>query len=164
MKLIACIDKKRGIGKDNMPLFSIPEDLKFFKNKTLDKTVVMGRKTLDSLPGGRPLAGRENVVLSRDPDFFREGVRVCRSLDELAALSSDDVYVIGGGEIYRELLPLCDTAYITEVDTVRDADTFLPDLAPADGWQLTDQSPDHEENGLRYRFMTYRRINQNSAI
>ena len=159
MKLIACIDKKRGIGKDNMPLFSIPGDLRYFKEKTLGHTVVMGRKTLDSLPGGRPLAGRENIVLSRDPSFSREGVKVCRSTDELTSLPSDDIYVIGGGEIYRELLPFCDTAYITEVDAERDADTFLPNLSPADGWQLLDKSEVFEDAGLRYRFVTYKKIN-----
>ena len=157
MKLIACIDKKRGIGKNNMPLFSIPGDLRFFKEKTFGNTIVMGRKTLDSLPDGRPLDGRKNIVLSRDPGFSREGVTVCRSIDELTSLPSDDVYVIGGGEVYRELLPFCDTAYITEVDAARDADAFFPDLDPADGWLLTDESDTITENGLRYRFMTYRK-------
>lgn len=120
----------------------------------------MGRKTLDSLPGGRPLSGRTNIVLSREPGFSRDGVRVCNNGGELALLLRDsaaDVFVIGGGEVYRELLPFCDTAYITVVDTEAEADTFLPTLDPASGWQLTDQSPDFEENGLRYRFLTYER-------
>ena len=160
MKLIACTDRNGGIGKNNMPLFSLPGDLRFFKDKTMGHTIVMGRKTLDSLPGGRPLPGRTNIVLSRDPDFSREGVRVCNNGGELSLLLrgiTNDVYVIGGGEVYRELLPFCDTAYITVVDSEVKADAFLPELDPEKGWFLTEQSPEYEENGLRYRFLTYRR-------
>ncbi|MBQ3427087.1 MAG: dihydrofolate reductase [Clostridia bacterium] len=160
MKLIACTDRNGGIGKNNLPLFSISGDLRFFKEKTMGHTIIMGRKTLDSLPCGKPLPDRTNIVLSRDPGFARDGVRVCNNSGELALLLRDisgDVYVIGGGEVYRELLPFCDTAYITVVDADADADTFLPKLDPSDGWQLTDQSPDHEENGLIYRFLTFER-------
>lgn len=160
MKLIVCTDRNGGIGKNNMPLFSLPGDLKYFKEKTMGHTIVMGRKTLDSLPGGRPLPGRTNIVLSRNPDFSREGVRVCNNGGELALLLRDisnDVYVIGGGEIYRELLPFCDTAYVTVMDAEADADTFMPKLDTASGWVLTHESGEHTENGLTYRFLTYKR-------
>ena len=160
LSIIVAKSKNNVIGKDNKLIWHIPEDLKRFKNLTTGHTIIMGRKTLDSLPCGKPLPDRTNIVLSRDPGFARDGVRVCNNSGELALLLRDisgDVYVIGGGEVYRELLPFCDTAYITVVDADADADTFLPKLDYSDGWQLADQSPDHEENGLIYRFLTFER-------
>lgn len=161
MKLIACVDNAWAIGGDGKTLFSISGDLKYFKEKTLGHTVVMGRKTFDSLPDGKPLTGRRNIVLTRDPEFAADGVTVCNNGGELAGLlrgMAEDAYVIGGGEVYRELLPFCDTAYITKVDSkALGADTFMPDLDKTRAWAKTNESEEHEENGLKYRFVTYKK-------
>lgn len=159
MNLIFSADRNWGIGKENGLLFRVPGDMAFFKQKTLGKTVVMGRATLDSLPGGKPLPGRDNIVLTRDETFAREGVAVCRSLKDLfgllAVLRDEDVFIIGGEQIYRQLMPYCARAYITRWDAAAEADAFVPDFDTESGWQLAEQSEWVEEKGVRYRFCTY---------
>lgn len=144
MKLIVNIDRNGGIGKDGKLLIHIPEDMERFKSLTMGKTIVMGRKTLESLPGGKPLKGRKNVVLTRNTDFHADGVTVCHNPDEI----DDDAIVIGGGEIYALLLDRCDTAYITRTDINGNADTFMCELD--DEWVLTERET---HNG--YSFETY---------
>lgn len=151
MKLIVNIDRNGGIGKDGKLLLHIPEDMQRFKSLTMGKTVVMGRKTLESLPGGKPLAGRKNVVLTRNKDFHVDGVTVCHSIDEI----DEDAIVIGGGEIYSLLLDRCDTAYITRTDIDGGADTFMPKLGSE--WQLT-ECEEKEYKGIKYKFETYIKI------
>ena len=163
MNLIVAVCSEWGIGKNNSILFSLPEDMNFFKQMTMGKTVIMGRKTLDSFPGGRPLKGRTNVVLTRNPSFTREGAIVCRSAEEVAeqikGLPDDEVIVIGGEEIYRLFLPLCRKAFVTKVDTcVPDADSFFPNLDLDPEWTLTSASETMEENGHRFRFCEYQSL------
>lgn len=154
MKAIVACDRKRGIGKDNRLLFHIPGDLEYFRGKTLGKTLVMGRKTLESLPGGKPLPGRETVVLSAAMKET-EGLHICRSAEEVLEYTKDkDVFICGGGSVYRCFLDYCDTLLITEVDAEAEADTFFPDPAAA-GFRLDCEDGPFEEKGLRYWFREY---------
>ena len=162
MDCIAVVASNGAIGKGNQLLFSLPEDMKHFRALTLGKTVILGRKTLDSFPGGKPLPKRQNLVLTRDPGFAREGVTVCRSvpeaLEQIQGLPEDGVMVIGGAEIYRLFLPFCRRAYLTQVEAeVPGADAFFPELSPEDGWRETERSEEKEQNGLRFTFRTYQR-------
>lgn len=153
---IAAISESWGIGKDNDLLFNIPEDKKFFRKTTLNRTVIMGRKTLESLPGGKPFKDRRNIVLSRDPYFSVEGANVCRSVNEvLTLIKGEDAFVVGGGEIYREFLPSCAFALITKVCADPQADVFFPNLDKAENWRLAEQSEDYVYEGLKYSFCTY---------
>ena len=159
MKLIVAADKNWGIGKDNNLLCHLPGDLKYFKEKTLGKTVVMGRKTLESLPGAKPLPKRTNVVITRDQSFEKEGCQVVHSIDEaLEKYSGDDVMVLGGAEIYTQLLDCCDTCYITQIDKEFDADKFIPNLENHPDFEKVWESEPCEENGITYRFTEYKRI------
>ncbi|NCB05840.1 MAG: dihydrofolate reductase, partial [Clostridia bacterium] len=158
MKAIVAVDEAWGIGKDGSLLFSIPEDMRFFRQTTAGHTVVMGRETLRSLPGGRPLPKRDNIVLSRDPSFSPEGVRVARSLGELAAMLGDEqtVYVMGGESVYRQLLPYCEEALVTRVAASRPADRHFPALEEQPGWTLVGAEPVQSETGLSITFCRYR--------
>lgn len=149
MKLIVNIDRNGGIGRNGELLVHIKEDMKRFKELTVGNTVVMGRKTLESLPGGKPLPGRINVVLTRNVDYRADGVRICHSVEEIIGLDGE-VFVIGGGEIYAQLLDFCDTAYITCTDIDGDADAFMPKLD--NSWKLQECE---QKNG--YRFEKYTR-------
>ena len=153
MKMIAAVDRNWSIGKDGNLLVRIPEDQKFFKRMTLGKTVVMGRKTLDSLPGGRALKDRANIVLTRNPDFARENVTVVHSVGEALSLLSDipadDVMIIGGETVYRAFLPYCDGAWITMVGAAFEADSRIPDLDREPGWDMVSESEPAEHNGIR---------------
>ena len=154
MKLIVNVDKNWAIGKGGKLLFHLSRDMRFFKEHTTNAIVVMGRKTLDSLPGGRPLPNRKNIVLSRDPKFSREGVTVVNNGGELAELLhgvSEEIYVIGGESLYRDLLPFCDTAYVTKVDAAADAaDAYMVDLDKSDHWSIADESGTFEEKGVEF--------------
>lgn len=158
MNLILSADRNWGIGKDNRLLFRVKADLKFFRDTTLGKTVVMGRRTLESLPGGNPLGGRENVVLTRNRSFHREGVLAVHSLEELFARTGrgSDVFCIGGAEVYELLLPYCEVAYVTRIDGDGEADRFFPDLDALPAWQLEEASDWMAEGELRFRFCRYR--------
>lgn len=160
MKAIVAVDQNWAIGKSGQLLVHLPGDLQYFKEKTLQKAVVMGRTTLLTLPGGRPLKDRHNVVLSTDLSF-RPACQIARSLEDLlsvlAAFDSDDIYVIGGEQVYRELLPLCDTVYVTIIEAVYEADKHFPNLDQMEEWEQTDLGEQREENGVTYRFATYRR-------
>lgn len=162
MKAIVAVSSSWGIGCANTLLYSIPEDMKFFRRMTMGKVVVMGRKTLESMPGGKPLKDRVNIVLTRSDDYSPEGVTVCRSLEELHGTlenySTDDVMIIGGAEIYGLLINECDTAYITKIADDKAADRFFPDLDGMENWQLAESSEEYEHEGLKYRFCTYKNI------
>jgi len=161
MKAIVAVDENWGIGKDGQLLARIPGDMKYFKSKTLGKTVVMGRATLESLPGGKPLPDRNNVVLSRNPGF-KADCSVCsceeQLLSQLREGQGDDVFVIGGEQIYKALLPYCDTVYVTKISAVFPADTWFENLDERDDWELVSEGEAMEEKGLTYRFTEYRRI------
>ena len=120
MNLIVAADKNWGIGKDNKLLVSIPSDMKFFRQETMGKVVVMGRKTLESFPNGLPLKNRTNVVLTSDKNYQVKDAVIVHSIDEvleeLKKYDDDEIYVIGGGKVYEELLPYCDVAHVTKID------------------------------------------------
>ena len=156
---IAAVSSSWGIGKNGDLLFNIPEDKKFFRRTTLNHTVIMGRKTLESLPGGKPFKDRKNIVLSRNMDFAPEDVTVCHDVREvLGIIKNEDAFVVGGGEIYRLMLPCCVKAIITKIDGDPEADAFFPDLDNAANWALTEQSEEYTYEGLAYRFCTYENI------
>lgn len=159
MKLIVAVSKNWGIGKDNDLLFSIPKDMKFFRETTMGKTVILGRKNLESFPGKKPLPKRPNIILTRDESFSVEGATVVNSIDELLALPFDkeDAFVIGGEEIYRQLLPYCDKCYVTKVKENADADKFMVNLDENPEWELTVESEEIEDNGHIITFCTYER-------
>ena len=159
MKLIVAADKNWGIGRNGKLLCHISGDLKYFKEKTMGKTVVMGRKTLESLPGGKPLPGRTNIVLTRDRGFNKKGCYIVHSLEQLAQkYGAQDLMVIGGAEIYTQLLDDCDCCYITEIDEDFEADKFIPNLSRHPHFEKVWESKPQEENGITYRFTEYRRI------
>ncbi len=158
MKLIAVADKNWGIGKDNKLLCHLPGDLKYFKEKTLGKTIVMGRKTLESLPGGKPLPGRKTIILTRDKTLVNDGVQIIHSIEELLSINDEELIVAGGGQIYNQLLEYCDSCLITKLDCSFDADTFLPDLDTSVDFEMIWQSEEQVENGISYRFTEYKRI------
>ena len=153
MKLIAAMDEKRGIGKNGGLLCHLPSDLRYFKQVTLGRDVIMGRATLESFPGGRPLPGRRNIVLSKT--LNRDDVLIVRSVDELMNIAGiDDAFVIGGGQVYSQLLPYCDTAYITQLEGDFGAEVFMPDISAA-SFVKTGSSDLKEENGVRFTFDVY---------
>ncbi len=161
MKLILAADRNWAIGKDGDLLCHLPRDLKYFKEKTVGKTVIMGRGTLESLPGKKPLPKRENIVISGNPDYAVPGAVVLHSHEELFDYirdkDSDEVMVLGGGRVYRELLPYCDTCYITRIYESFDADTWFVNLDEMPEFEIVWQSELQEENGIQYRFLEYRR-------
>lgn len=159
---IVAVSPDWGIGDGKGMLYRLPGDLKYFRRVTLGHPVVMGRKTLESFPGGRPLPGRENIVITRNRNFHPEGVTVLHSLAALrrllAARSDETFFVIGGGEIYEKLLPDCETAYVTMVETEPPvaASVYFPDLSRKRSWKMVSVSePQSEENGAIYRFTVW---------
>lgn len=160
MNLIAAVDNNWGIGKNGKLLVSIPEDMKYFRNTTLGNVVVMGRKTLESFPGKRPLPDRTNIVLSTNPNFSVNGAVTVHSVEELdrelSKYDTDDVFVIGGEQIYSLLYDRCDTAYITKIDYSYDADARFPDLDRDPSWQCIGESEEQTYFNLTYVFTTYK--------
>lgn len=157
--LIAAVARNGAIGKDNQLLWHLPEDMKFFRETTRGATVMMGRKTWESLPERfRPLPGRRNIVITRQPDFVAAGAEIASSLDQALALAGDGrVFVIGGAEIYAQAMPRADEVIVTEVDVAPEADAFFPRIDAAD-WQLCQREEGVSANGLHYAFVTYRRV------
>lgn len=160
MKVIVCVDKNWGIGSNNDLLYHIPSDMRFFKEHTVGNVVIMGMATVLSLPGGKALKDRKTLALSDDPTWQPEGVTVCGSIPELLeaakAYDSDSVYVCGGASVYAQLLPYCDTAYITKVDAGdKEAQKFFPNLDEMPEWVLKETSERFEHNGLGFTFNTY---------
>ncbi len=165
MNLIVAVDKNWAIGYKNQLLAHIPEDQRYFRSMTEGKVVVMGRKTLESLPGGKPLKNRVNFVLSRNKDFERQDCRVCHSVEELMKeleeYPTQEIFVIGGEKIYTELLDKCDTAYITHIEREYEADAFFPDLDKNEDWELTETGDEeHTYFDLIYYFRKYEKRGQ----
>ena len=155
MTAIVCVDKNWAIGRSNALLFHISADLKRFKALTVGKTVVMGKNTLLSLPGAKPLPDRRNIVVSTTM-APREGVEVARSVDEAAALAGEDAVLMGGTQLYHALLPRCGRALVTQVDAAAEgADDFFPNLDAAPDWTAEKVGEWQEENGLRFRYVDY---------
>ena len=161
MNIIVAVDKNWAIGKDNKLLVSIPSDMKFFRETTTGKVVVMGRKTLESFPGGQPLKKRTNIVLTSDRNYKVKDAIIVHTkeelLEELKKYDSNELYVIGGGSIYEMLIPYCDTAYITKIDHAYAADTYFPNLDQMDDWEMTEVSEEQTCFDLEYVFAKYER-------
>lgn len=161
MNLIAAVDKRWAIGNKGQLLVSIPGDQKLFRDETLGKVVVMGRKTLESLPGGRPLYGRTTIVLSRDKSYQVKDAQVVHTLEEalreLEKYSSEDIFVAGGQEIYQQFFPYCQTAHITWIDYTYDADTYFPNLDQDEEWELAAESEEQTYFNICYEFRMYKR-------
>lgn len=159
MKAIVAADKNWGIGFENKLLISIPSDMKFFRQTTMDHVVVMGRKTLESFPNGLPLARRTNVVLTTDMNYEAKGAVLVHSgeelLEELKKYESDDIYVIGGGSVYEMMLPYCDTVYVTKIDFAYKADTWFPNLDELPEWELTEESEEQTCFDIEFTFTKY---------
>lgn len=159
MKVIAAVDSNWGIGFKNELLVSIPADMRFFKQETTGKVVIMGKKTLESFPGGRPLKGRINICLTNDKNFKDPEAFVFHSvdevLDEVKKYNTDDIYVIGGESIYKQFLPYCDVAYITKIDYKYQADAFFPNLDNMQNWNIMEESEEQTYYDLEYKFIKY---------
>ena len=161
MNAIAAVDANWAIGNKNRLLTSIPADMKFFREKTMGHVVVMGRKTLESFPNGLPLKNRVNIVLTANRSYKVKDAVIVHTkeelLEELKKYDSNELYVIGGGSIYEMLIPYCDTAYITKIDHAYAADTYFPNLAQMDDWEMTEISEEQTCFDLEYVFAKYER-------
>ena len=162
MNIIVAVDKNWGIGKDNRLLVSIPADMKFFRTTTTGKVVVMGRKTLESFPGGQPLKNRTNIVMTRDVNYKVKDAVIVHSveelLEELKKYDSEEVYVIGGDSVYSAMLDHCDTAYVTKIDFAYEADTWFPNLDEREDWSPAEASEEQTYFDLEYQFVKYKKI------
>ena len=161
MNLIVAVDRNWGIGYKGQLLVSIPNDHKMFRKETLNKVIVYGRKTLETFPLSQPLDRRTNIILSRNPDYQVRGAVVVHSIEELLKelekYDSEDIYIIGGESIYRQMLPWCDTAHVTMIDYAYQADAFFPDLDKDPEWELVEESDEQVYFDLTYHFLKYAR-------
>lgn len=163
MNIILAADRNWAIGKDNDLLIHLPGDLKYFKKMTTGKTVIMGRKTLESLPGGKPLPNRRNIILTRADDFQVSGAEVLNSIEDVlhliksGNLKSDEAFVIGGADIYKQMMPHCDKFYITKIDAELPADRYFVDLNQVDDVKITWTGPIEEYKGTKYKYVLYER-------
>ncbi len=159
MDLIVAVYDDWGIGRDGTQPIALSTDRKFFRETTRGAMVIVGRKTIDDFPGKKPLPGRVNVALTRS-DMEIPGFTVCHSPEEAAELAktAEKAMVIGGGSIYRQMLPICDRAYVTKVHVTPESDTFFPNLDEAEDWELSEILQSGEENGILYEMCLYKRI------
>ena len=160
MNAIVVVDRQWAIGCEGKLLFSLPTDMKRFRSLTMGGTVILGRRTLDSFPGGRPLPKRRNIIITRNVDFDRADCEIAASPQAALALAAgtedDRLWVIGGGSVYTALLDRCKRVYLTKVDTAAEAaDTFFPNLDKLPNWTVEHTSEPVTENGLTYRFIDY---------
>ena len=161
MNIIVAVDENWAIGYRGDLLVRIPADHKMFRNETIGKVVVLGRKTMDTFPGGLPLAGRTNIVLTRNPEYQVKDAIVVHSVEELLAelknYDTKDLYVIGGDSVYSQLLPYCDTAHVTKIDRSYEADTYFPNLDASGEWEITAESDEQSYFDTTYHFLKYER-------
>lgn len=161
MNLIAAVDENWAIGNKGELLITIPADHKLFRQETMGKVVVYGRKTLATFPHGLPLKGRTNIILSSNPSYAVKDAVVVHSLEELLEelkkYDTKDVYIIGGESVYRQLLPWCDTAHITKIDHAYEADAHIPSLDELSEWRITADSDEQVYFDITYRFLKYER-------
>ena len=159
MKLIVAVDEKWGIGKNGDLLLSIPDDMLYYRETTRGKVVVMGYTTLLSLPNSKPAPGRLNLVLADIPGLKVSGAVVCGSMKQLHRMigqfAPDDVFDVGGGSMYRQLLPYCHAAHITKMRFDGEADTYIPNLDETPGWSVKTESEIKEHDGIYYSFVEY---------
>lgn len=162
MKLIAAVDNKWAIGYQNKLLISIPDDMKYFRELTTGKVCIMGKRTLDSLPGKKPLKDRVNIVLTHEKSFKVDGAIVAHSVDEVIGIikdyDSEDVFVIGGESVYKQFMPHIDTAYITYIDYSYQADRYICNLDKDDNWKMIAESEEQTYFNVEYYYRKYVRI------
>lgn len=162
MNLIAAVDENWAIGNRGDLLIRIPADHKNFRQETTGKVVVLGRKTLETFPQGLPLKNRTNIILSANPEYKVKDATVVHSVEELLSelekYDTQDVYIVGGESIYRQLLPYCDVAHITKIDHVYDADAYFPNLDEMPQWRITADSDEQTYFDITYHFLKYERI------
>jgi len=162
MNLIVAVDKNWAIGLKGDLLVSIPQDMKFFRETTKGKVVAMGRKTLESFPNGLPLKNRVNIVLTSDKNYKVKDAVIVHSVEEMVAelqkYNEEDIFVIGGETVYRQLLPYCKKAYITKIDHAYHADTHFPNLDEDPAWEMTGISEEQTYFDLEYVFTIYERV------
>ena len=164
MNLIVAVDQNWAIGNKGKLLVSIPSDMKFFREETSGegKVVILGRKTLETFPGGRPLPKRVNVILTKNPDFKVDGAIVVHSVEEALEAVKDfedeKIYVIGGDTIYKQFLPYCNLAHVTKIEHAYEADAYFPDLDADAGWKMTETSEEQTYFDLEYAFTKYERV------
>ncbi len=159
MNLIVAVDNNWAIGYQGKLLNSIPEDMKFFRETTTGKVVIMGRKTLESFPNGLPLKKRVNIVITKDPNFTVKDAIIVHSieeaLEEAKHYNDEDIYVIGGDSIYRQMLPYCNVAHVTKMDYAYQADTWFPNLDKDSEWVVAADSEEKTYFDLEYQFVMY---------
>jgi dihydrofolate reductase len=158
ISFVVAMDEKLAIGKDNDLPWYLPNDLKHFKKTTMGKPIVMGRKTYESI--GKPLPGRENIVVTRDQSYVAEGTTIVHSVDEVLKMNAEEICVIGGSEIFKQFLPVADRLYITEIHHTFVADTFFPELND-DEWNEVSRTTGivDEKNKYPHDFVVYEKIN-----
>lgn len=161
MNLIVAVDNNWAIGNKDKLLVSIPNDHKHFREETTGKVVVLGRKTLQTFPQGQPLKNRTNIILSRDINYRVKDATVVHSveelLEELRKYDTENVYIIGGESIYRQMLPYCDVAHVTKIDHKYEADTYFPNLDDDPEWEITADSDEQTYFDIAYTFVKYER-------
>ena len=159
MNAIVAADRHWAIGREDRLLFHLPADMRRFRALTLNGTVIMGRRTLESFPGGMPLPGRTNIVLTKNSNYRVKGAQTVNSrmelFQELEKYPSEDVYIIGGDSVYQQMLPYCDRAYVTKIDFTYEADAYFPNLDEMDEWKVVTSSEEQTYFDLEYRFLKY---------
>lgn len=162
MQAIVAVDANWAIGNKGSLLVSIPNDHKMFRRETQGKILIYGRKTLSTFPMEQPLSGRRNILLSSNPDYTVRGAEVVHGIEELLELVRDedpeDLVVIGGASVYRELLPYIDTVHVTRIDYRYEADAYFPNLDEDPEWEITDEGEEQTYFDLAYTFVKYERI------
>ena len=158
MELIVAVYDDWGIGRDGTQPIALAADRKFFRETTRGAMVIAGRRTIGDFPGQKPLPGRINVALTRQ-DLDLPGFTVCHSPEEAMELAktAQRAMVIGGGSVYRQMLPYCDTAIITKVHVTPESDTYFPNLDEMDDWYIAENLLSGEEDGIGYEMLLYRR-------
>ncbi len=161
MNLIVAVDKNWAIGHDNKLLISIPEDMRFFRDETMNKVVIMGRNTLETFPGGRPLKNRLNIVITSKTNYEVKDAMVVHSVEEaleaVKEYKTEDVYVIGGASIYEQMIDYCNVAHVTKIDFAYQADTYFPNLDEKKEWVVTAESDERTYYNIEYGFYKYER-------
>lgn len=167
MNLIVAVDKKYAISKDDKLLAYLPTDLGYFKSKTIGKIVVMGRKTIDTLPGTKLLKDRKTIILTRNINYKKDGAIIINSISEFFKYIDDnnidkkDIYISGGANIYNQFINFCNTAYITKIDYDFDGDEHIKNFDELDNWKQVKESECINENGYAFKMLVYKKINYN---
>lgn len=159
MNLIVAVDNNWAIGNKNQLLVRIPNDHKHFREETTGKVVVLGRKTLETFPQGLPLKNRTNIILSKDRNYQVKDAIVVHSieelLEELKKYADEDIYIIGGDSVYKQMLPYCDVAHVTKIDHEYEADAYFPNLDKDEEWEIVADSEEQTYFDIAYQFLKY---------